>query len=238
MNSGRFITLAYLGAAALVGTALSGESASAGEPQVTICHVPPGNPANAHRITVGESAVSAHLAHGDLVLGTGSSFTFYSGAATATPGSGGQAPITSGVGATGGSDPITKIGMAPAMIIDQNPAWSLIPGTKWISYADTTIGGGTPNGTTVDFDVLFNVPNYPACHISPSVTVSALGDDAVTVFLNGTVIPPSPLASYTTVGTTATSSGILPGQNLLRLAVTQLGGDGFGLDYRVTVTLD
>ncbi len=33
--------------------------------KVTICHVPPGNPANAHTISVGESAVSAHLAHGD-----------------------------------------------------------------------------------------------------------------------------------------------------------------------------
>ena len=35
------------------------------EPKVTICHVPPGNPENAHEITVGASAVPAHLAHGD-----------------------------------------------------------------------------------------------------------------------------------------------------------------------------
>jgi hypothetical protein len=35
------------------------------ESQVTICHIPPGNPANAHTITVGASAVPAHLAHGD-----------------------------------------------------------------------------------------------------------------------------------------------------------------------------
>lgn len=33
--------------------------------QVTICHIPPGNPNNAHTITVGASAVDAHLAHGD-----------------------------------------------------------------------------------------------------------------------------------------------------------------------------
>jgi hypothetical protein len=33
--------------------------------QVTICHYPPGNPNNGQTITVGESAVSAHLAHGD-----------------------------------------------------------------------------------------------------------------------------------------------------------------------------
>jgi hypothetical protein len=32
---------------------------------VKICHIPPGNPANAHTITVGEPAVKAHLRHGD-----------------------------------------------------------------------------------------------------------------------------------------------------------------------------
>jgi hypothetical protein len=33
--------------------------------QITLCHIPPGNPGNAHTITVDESAVPAHLAHGD-----------------------------------------------------------------------------------------------------------------------------------------------------------------------------
>ncbi|MBW8887769.1 MAG: hypothetical protein JF616_08430 [Fibrobacteres bacterium] len=33
--------------------------------KTTICHIPPGNPANAHTITVGNPAVKAHLAHGD-----------------------------------------------------------------------------------------------------------------------------------------------------------------------------
>jgi hypothetical protein len=36
------------------------------QPKVTICHYPPGQPNNAHEITVGESAVAAHiLEHGD-----------------------------------------------------------------------------------------------------------------------------------------------------------------------------
>jgi hypothetical protein len=35
------------------------------EGKVTICHIPPGNPENAHTLEVGASAVSAHLAHGD-----------------------------------------------------------------------------------------------------------------------------------------------------------------------------
>ena len=37
------------------------------ELEVEICHVPPGNPANAHTITVGSRAVQAHLNHGDYV---------------------------------------------------------------------------------------------------------------------------------------------------------------------------
>ncbi|MCH8880031.1 MAG: hypothetical protein IID34_09125 [Planctomycetes bacterium] len=36
-----------------------------GDGRVAICHVPPGNPNNAHTITVNEDAVPAHLAHGD-----------------------------------------------------------------------------------------------------------------------------------------------------------------------------
>ena len=36
-------------------------TAQAKVPKVTICHVPPGNPANAHTITIGAPAVPAHL---------------------------------------------------------------------------------------------------------------------------------------------------------------------------------
>jgi hypothetical protein len=36
--------------------------------KVTICHIPPGNPENAHEITVGYAAVAAHvLLHGDRI---------------------------------------------------------------------------------------------------------------------------------------------------------------------------
>jgi hypothetical protein len=37
----------------------------AGEAQVTICHIPPGNPSRRNTITVGASAWPAHQAHGD-----------------------------------------------------------------------------------------------------------------------------------------------------------------------------
>ena len=34
--------------------------------KVVLCHIPPGNPANAHTISVGHKAVRAHLRHGDV----------------------------------------------------------------------------------------------------------------------------------------------------------------------------
>lgn len=42
-----------------------GPATDASEDRLTVCHVPPGNPGNAHEITVGESAVAAHRGHGD-----------------------------------------------------------------------------------------------------------------------------------------------------------------------------
>jgi hypothetical protein len=37
------------------------------KPKVTLCHIPNGNPLNAHTIEVAEPAVPEHLAHGDLL---------------------------------------------------------------------------------------------------------------------------------------------------------------------------
>jgi len=47
------------------GTGDDGPDEKDGKNKVTICHIPPGNPENAHLITVGEPAVLAHIAHGD-----------------------------------------------------------------------------------------------------------------------------------------------------------------------------
>lgn len=41
------------------------EGGSGGTTKVCLCHVPPGNPGNAHTICVGAPAVQAHLRHGD-----------------------------------------------------------------------------------------------------------------------------------------------------------------------------
>ena len=52
------------------GFALPGASAQYGYPgdkKVTICHRPPGNPSNAHTISVSENAVAAHMKHGDTI---------------------------------------------------------------------------------------------------------------------------------------------------------------------------
>src|SRR6185295_14897439 len=46
--------------------ALSASAAWAGNAKVQVCHIPPGNPSNFHTITISESALSAHLGHGDL----------------------------------------------------------------------------------------------------------------------------------------------------------------------------
>src|SRR5262245_60054846 len=50
-------------------TSLAASPQGEAEPKVTICHVPPGNPENAHEITVAESSLKAHFPHGD-TLGT------------------------------------------------------------------------------------------------------------------------------------------------------------------------
>lgn len=50
-------------------TSLAASAQGAAEPKVTICHVPPGNPDNAHEITVAEASLPAHFPHGD-TLGT------------------------------------------------------------------------------------------------------------------------------------------------------------------------
>lgn len=45
---------------------LAAPAAAAPPAKVQICHIPPGNPANFHTITISEKALSAHLAHGDV----------------------------------------------------------------------------------------------------------------------------------------------------------------------------
>lgn len=60
-----WLGLALLPVLALIVSAPATQAQGRGQEKVTICHIPPGNPDNAHEITVGAPAVPAHLAHGD-----------------------------------------------------------------------------------------------------------------------------------------------------------------------------
>jgi hypothetical protein len=57
--------IAFVAAMCLV-MAVPMAALAAPKPKVTICHIPPGNPGNAHTITVGAKAADSHIAnHGD-----------------------------------------------------------------------------------------------------------------------------------------------------------------------------
>jgi hypothetical protein len=74
--------------------------------KTTVCHIPPGNPANEHTICVGNAAVPAHLAHGD-ALGSccGTTTPPADGGTTGGGGSGGGgAGGSGGAGGGGGVD--------------------------------------------------------------------------------------------------------------------------------------
>src|SRR3954471_21887996 len=75
--------------------------------KTTVCHIPPGNPANEHTICVGDAAVPAHLAHGDVLgsccgAGGGGGGTGGGGGGGAGGGGGGGGAGTGGSGGGGG----------------------------------------------------------------------------------------------------------------------------------------
>ncbi|HEY8168950.1 MAG TPA: hypothetical protein VIF84_09555 [Candidatus Limnocylindrales bacterium] len=67
---------------ALVGPSMG--TAVASEDKVTICHVPPGNPENAHTITIAVSGLQAHLGDNPEGLHGGDSYGECPGSETAT----------------------------------------------------------------------------------------------------------------------------------------------------------
>lgn len=75
-----------------------------GNGKVTLCHVPPGNPANAHTIEVGAAAVPAHLAHGDTLGPCGdNSGSGAGGFGAGGSGAGGNTGGNTGTGVGGGT---------------------------------------------------------------------------------------------------------------------------------------
>jgi hypothetical protein len=69
MKTRAVVSLAMWGLACAAVAVMAGDEdgtkADSGKKKVTLCHRPPGNPANAHTISVGEPARAAHLRHGD-----------------------------------------------------------------------------------------------------------------------------------------------------------------------------
>lgn len=88
--------------------------------KTTICHIPPGNPGNAHTLCVGNAAVAAHVRHGDVVgpckaevacptptppSGTGGASGDGASGTSGSGGSTGTAPMPTG--GAGGGEPVT-----------------------------------------------------------------------------------------------------------------------------------
>jgi len=59
------LTLVLAMTVALTGALALDTGLAHADKRVTVCHVPPGNGANAHTLSIGEASVGAHLAHGD-----------------------------------------------------------------------------------------------------------------------------------------------------------------------------
>ena len=62
----KFILLLGIIAVSFMFTSNTKNNNQAGE-KITICHIPPGNPENAHAITIDVHAWPAHEAHGDVI---------------------------------------------------------------------------------------------------------------------------------------------------------------------------
>jgi hypothetical protein len=85
--------------------------------RVTVCHIPPGNPANAHTIRVGQPAVKAHLKHGD-TLGACEGTSEPDGGTTDPGGGTGSDGGTTGPGSDAGTpDPQTDAG-TPVCVVE------------------------------------------------------------------------------------------------------------------------
>jgi hypothetical protein len=70
--------------------------------KTTLCHIPPGNPANAHTICVGNAAVPAHLEHHGDFVGTCACGSGGGDGSGGPDGSGGTDGSGGGGGGTGG----------------------------------------------------------------------------------------------------------------------------------------
>jgi hypothetical protein len=148
--------------------------------------------------------------------------------------------LVSGGGAVGTADPATQMSFdggatfQPALIIVPNSAYSVIPGTRYVSDAS---GGLARQRTTTLFRTTFTLP---AGFQDPSITVQVHADNAVRVVLNGTQIGAQPNAeifpNFQNPAESYTASGpFVAGVNTLDFFVRNFSGP-MGLDYKAVIT--
>ena len=129
-----------------------------------------------------------------------------------------------------------------------NTAWAApLPGSSWVSFADTGITSDpgfvvVPNGTAVTFSQTFELSGTIT-----SATLDVLADDTTSVFINSTEIEFAnlggsyPTCSSIAIGCLTGTEGIfttaqmapylVDGTNTISFVVYQEAGSSYGLDY-------
>jgi len=141
---------------ALISTALlllvAGASMAGNGPKVTICHVPPGNPGNEQTLSVGSSAVGAHLSNhpGDSI-----------GACESSSGSSGSGSSSSGSSSSDCSDSSSGSSSSGSSSSGSSSSGSSGSGSGTCDGAGGSSGGGSgsggDSGSSVSSYVIFAV---------------------------------------------------------------------------------
>jgi hypothetical protein len=140
----------------------------------------------------------------------------------------------------------------PTIVITPNAAWAAaLPGTSWVSFAQTGTPNPTPpaNGTVVSFfDIVFIDRTFT------DATLTVRADDSTSVWVNGTKIFDEatsvgntyatcsnfPIGCLVSTQKTFTFADLSPylvlGTNTLLFVVAQRNGSSFGLNYGGSVT--
>jgi hypothetical protein len=200
-------------------------------PEMTICHFPPGNPANAQTITISSNAWPAHQAHGDHEGACGDAVQ----TPTCTAGATSQTYYSTDSDAN-----LTVNSVAPVLVNPINGGWTAsIPGASWIWSENPLTNGATQTDAT--FTQTLTIPGAPA---DGTLMVSA--DNTYEVSINGNPFQASADGdNFTNVDTyTIPASAFVSGANTITFHVTNLAGDNenttglenpAGLMYKLSV---
>lgn len=151
-----------------------------------------------------------------------------------------------------GVSPLESNLFGPNVLITPVPVWYVDPEAKWISYANTGLGGFSPPNWN-----LFPSPDVPTGvffqdfendDYGGTLTLTTYADDTAMVLLDGEILVPRSLVQG--VNCTKVGIGCLPGHGVtvtaafgpgyheLELDVLQLWNDGFGVLYNGLVTFN